>query len=143
MTPPSNLGRFYGFWQTDFFTLSNSIQYYLSESFYEILIEVFFVKIWMLEYWKCTCRFIYKAYWIAFYAVYWFFTHFKFSARTFVAGFEYFVLKRWTKLDKTTLLRMSGTDFADFHFSLIFGVYRKVTPTDESHQIFNIFLKIK
>ena len=37
---------------------------------------------------------------------------------------------------------MNGRDFADFHFSPVFGIYRKLTPTDESHQIFKNLLKI-
>ena len=37
---------------------------------------------------------------------------------------------------------MSGRDFADFHFSPIFGIYRKLTTTDKINEIFKKLLKI-
>ena len=37
---------------------------------------------------------------------------------------------------------MSGGDFDDFYFSPIFGVYRKLTPTDKIDDILKNLLKI-
>ena len=37
---------------------------------------------------------------------------------------------------------MNGADFDDFHFSPIFGVYRKLTTTDRIDEILKKLLKI-